>query len=50
VDQEAFETLVEATRRENQLKGWSRAKKAALLAKDCKVLSELSACRQARRK
>jgi putative endonuclease len=50
VYQEAFETLVEATRREKQLKGWSRAKKAALIAKDFKRLSELSACHQTRRK
>jgi predicted GIY-YIG superfamily endonuclease len=50
VYQEAFENLVEATRRERQLKGWSRAKKAALIAQNFKLLSDLSVCHQTRSK
>jgi putative endonuclease len=48
VYQEAFETLVEATRRERQLKNWSRAKKAALIQRDFRLLSELSESRRTR--
>jgi predicted GIY-YIG superfamily endonuclease len=46
--QESFATLEEAIRREKQLKGWSRAKKEALITGDLKSLAELAACRQAR--
>ena len=46
--QESFATLEEAVRREKQWKGWSRAKKEALISRDLKLLSELAACRGAR--
>ena len=39
---EEYSTRVEAMRRENQLKGWSRAKKEALIKNDIKMLKELS--------
>ena len=45
VHKESFETLESAVRREKQLKGWSRAKKEALVAGKMKRLSELAACR-----
>lgn len=38
---EKYLTLVEAVRREKQLKGWSRAKKEALIAQNVKLLKEL---------
>jgi putative endonuclease len=46
--QEPFSTPEEAVRREKQLKGWSRAKKEALISGDMKSLSELAAGRQTR--
>ena len=48
VYQEACATLEEAVRREKQLKGWSRAKKEALISGNLKSLSELAACRGTR--
>jgi len=39
---EEFETRIEAMNRENQLKGWSRAKKEALISKNIEKLKELS--------
>jgi len=48
--QESFATLDEAVRREKQLKGWSRAKKEALISSDLKLVSKLAACRQTRQK
>lgn len=45
VYQETLATLEEAVRRERQLKGWSRAKKQALIQGDLKRLSELAACK-----
>lgn len=47
--QESLATLEEAVRREKQLKGWSRAKKEALVSGDMKSLSDLAACRGPRR-
>jgi len=44
--QEQFATLEEAVRREKQLKGWSRAKKEALISGNLKALIKLVACRQ----
>ena len=38
---EDYLTLLEAMRREKQLKGWTRAKKEALIANDLKKLKEL---------
>jgi putative endonuclease len=43
--QESFATMEEAVRREKQLKGWSRAKKEALISGNLEMLSELSTCR-----
>ena len=43
--QEPFDTLDKAVRREKQLKGWSRAKKEALISGNLKLLSDLAACR-----
>ena len=43
--QEYFATLEEAAHREKQLKGWSRAKKEALISGNLKLLSELAGCR-----
>jgi putative endonuclease len=43
--QEPFATIEEAVRREKQLKGWSRAKKAALVSGNLDLLSDLAACR-----
>ncbi len=45
VYRELFTTLPDAVRRERQLKGWSRAKKAALIAGDAQQLHELAARR-----
>jgi predicted GIY-YIG superfamily endonuclease len=45
VYQESFATLEQAVRRERQLKGWSRAKKEALVTQNLQRLSELAACR-----
>lgn len=38
---ETFETRTEAMRRERQLKGWTRAKKEALIARDLELLKKL---------
>ena len=38
---EQYSTRLEAMRREKQLKGWSRAKKEALINKDLKLLKKL---------
>jgi putative endonuclease len=46
VHQESFATLDEAVRRERQLKGWSRAKKEALISGDCTRLKKLAKSRQ----
>jgi predicted GIY-YIG superfamily endonuclease len=43
--QESFATLEEAVRRERQLKGWSRAKKEALIAGDTRRLQQLASSR-----
>ena len=40
-----FITYKEAIMCERQLKGWSRAKKEALISGDIKLLRELAACR-----
>jgi predicted GIY-YIG superfamily endonuclease len=48
VYQESFATLEEAVRRERQLKGWSRAKKLALISKNLGQLKALAACRDTR--
>jgi predicted GIY-YIG superfamily endonuclease len=45
---ESFTTLDEAIQRERQLKGWSCAKKAALISQDFKRLAELASCRNTR--
>ena len=45
---ESLATLDEATRRERQLKGWSRANKEALIAGDKQRLKDLSSSRQLR--
>ena len=42
---EIYETRVEAMRREKQLKGWTRAKKEALISGEMKKLKNLSKCR-----
>lgn len=42
---ESLNDLTSAVRRERQLKGWSRAKKAALIRGDCAVLRKLSLSR-----
>ena len=46
VHSEAFETNVEARRREAQVKRWTRAKKEALVAGDKDKLRELSRSRR----
>jgi putative endonuclease len=46
VHQESFETLEAAVKREKQLKGWTRAKKAALINGDWKRLRALATCHQ----
>lgn len=38
---EKYSSLLEAMRREKQLKGWTRKKKEALIASDIKLLKEL---------
>ncbi|MDD3679220.1 MAG: GIY-YIG nuclease family protein [Patescibacteria group bacterium] len=38
---EEFDTQIEAMRREKQLKGWTRAKKEALIARDFVALKKL---------
>jgi putative endonuclease len=38
---ETFDTLLEALRREKQLKGWRRAKKEALIRGDLELLKQL---------
>ena len=48
--QESWVTLEEAVRREKQLKGWTRAKKEALISHNLKKLSQLAACRNRRRR
>lgn len=45
VYQESFATLAEAVQRERQLKGWTRAKKEALIAGDKQRLQELAVSR-----
>jgi putative endonuclease len=45
---ESFGTRLEALTAERQIKGWSRAKKAALVARDWKRISELAVSREAR--
>ena len=42
VYRESFATLEEAVQRERQLKGWTRAKKEALIASDKAALQNLS--------
>jgi len=42
---EAFDDLQLAAAREEQLQGWSRAKKAALITRDARTLKSLSRCR-----
>jgi len=42
-----FPTYNEAIQAERQIKGWSRAKKEALIKSDFKLLHELSVCRNA---
>lgn len=39
--QENYDSRLEAMRREKQLKGWTRAKKEALIKKDYKLLKKL---------
>lgn len=41
VYQEAYSTLIEAMGREKQLKGWTRAKKEALISRDLVLLKKL---------
>jgi predicted GIY-YIG superfamily endonuclease len=41
VFQEEFNSRMEAMRREKQLKGWTRAKKEALIANDKELLKKL---------
>jgi len=45
---ESHATLGTARRREIQLKGWTRAKKEALIAGDLATLKNLSRCKSAR--
>jgi len=42
VYQEEYQSLIEARRREKQIKGWSNAKKKALIDNNKKLLAELS--------
>lgn len=42
VYKEEYATLLEAMRREKQLKGWTKAKKEALIAGDIDLLKKLS--------
>jgi len=41
VYKEEFETRIETMRREKQLKGWTRAKKEALISKNFELLKKL---------
>lgn len=41
VYQEHYETLLESMRREKQLKGWTRAKKEALISGNLELLKKL---------
>lgn len=42
---QGFPTYIEAIRAERQIKGWSRAKKEALICGDFELLHDLSVCR-----
>ena len=42
---ESCDSTLSARRRERQLKGWTRAKKEALIARNVKELKRLSRCR-----
>ena len=42
---QGFPTYIEAIRAEHQIKGWSRAKKEALIRDDFELLHDLSTCR-----
>lgn len=42
---QGFNTYIEAIRAERQIKGWSRAKKEALINGDFDLLHDLAACR-----
>jgi putative endonuclease len=44
---ESYATLSGARQREIQLKGWTRAKKEALIARDLTTLKNLSRCKSA---
>ena len=44
---QGFPTYIEAIRAERQIKGWSRAKKEALIRGDFELLHDLSVCRNA---
>jgi len=44
---QSFPTYIEAIRAERQIKGWSRAKKEALIRGDFELLHDLSVCRNA---
>lgn len=46
---EAFQTRDDAKAAEKQIKGWSRAKKEALICNDWKTVSELAKCRSRNR-
>jgi putative endonuclease len=46
---EAFQTRDDAKAAEKQVKGWSRAKKEALIRRDWTVISELAKCRSRNR-
>lgn len=48
VHREPFATRLDAIRRERQLKGWTRAKKAALIAGNLARLKSLARSRQSR--
>lgn len=41
VYREEYQTQLESMRREKQLKGWTRAKKEALISQDLKLLKKL---------
>ena len=44
---QSFPTYIEAIQAERQIKGWSRAKKEALIRGDYELLHDLSVCRNA---
>lgn len=46
---DSFQTRDDAKAAENQIKGWSRAKKEALIRRDWAVISELAKCRSRNR-